>query len=172
MGPMRLATRWFLLLLVALSLVGCATAYQARPLPFKLPERHPNAVQVDGLTVAAEAFDRRAAAARAFGFDVLGAGLLPVQVVFDHRGERPVRIEPGQTFLEDAKGRLWPLLEERLAYERVTRFQQTRQAFREGVYGGFLGGVAGALVGAAVGVIEGEDVARRAASQGLSAGER
>lgn len=102
-------------------------------------------------------------AARAFGFDVIAAGLLPVEIAFDNRGNSPLAINPSQTFLENGDGKLWPVLNDRFAYDRVTQYAQTRKIFREGSYGAFLGGVAGALVGAAVGVVSGEDVGRSVA---------
>lgn len=150
-------------------LTACAGGYKAAPVGFELPERYPNATQVAGATVGAHSYTNAKAASQAFGFDVIDAGLLPVQVVFDHRGENPLAINPAQTFLENEEGKLWPVLNDRFAYERVTRYAQTKQIFSEGTYGAFLGGVAGALVGAAVGVVTGEDVGRTA-GKGAAAG--
>lgn len=138
---------------------ACATQYKAKPLPFRLPSAYPNATQVAGATVGAEAYMDRSKAQRLFGFDIRGAGITPVQVAFDNTGKTPLKINPGQTFLEDKDGQLWPILENRFAYERVTKYAQTHEIFKEGAYKGFLGGVAGALVGAAVGVVSGRDVA-------------
>ncbi len=157
-------------LVLAASLVtACASSYHAQPVPFELPETYENAQRVAGATIAARAYTDASSAAADFGFDVIDAGLLPVQVVFDHQGESPLVINPGQTFLVDAQGRLWPVLDERFAYERATRYAQTKQVFGEGAYGGFLGGVAGALVGAAVGVVSGENVSQ-SAREGAAAG--
>lgn len=162
------ATLLFLALAGGLA-AGCGTAYKAAPVGFELPERYPNASQIAGATVGAVAYANPKAAAQAFGFDVIDAGLLPVQVVFDHRGQNPLAINPAQTFLENEEGKLWPVLNDRFAYERVTHHAQTKKIFSEGAYGAFLGGVAGALVGAAVGVVSGEDVGRSAA-KGAAAG--
>lgn len=150
----------FLVLLAAALATGCSTGYKATPVGFELPERHANATQVAGATLGATAYTDKTAAAKAFGFDVIGAGLLPIEVAFDHRGPSPLVINPAQTFLEDGDGKLWPVLNDRLAYDRVTKYAQTRQTFSEGSYGAFLGGVAGAVVGAAVGVVSGDDVGR------------
>lgn len=166
------ATLLFLMLAGGLA-AGCGTAYKAAPVGFELPERYPNASQIAGATVGAVAYADPKAAGQAFGFDVIDAGLLPVQVVFDHRGENPLAINPAQTFLENEEGKLWPVLNDRFAYERVTQYAQTNKIFREGAYGAFLGGVAGALVGAAVGVVSGEDVGRsvaRGAAVGAAGG--
>lgn len=147
-------------ILAALLATGCTSAYKATPVGFELPERHANATQMAGATVGAVAYTDKALAAQAFGFDVIAAGLLPVEIAFDNRGDSPLAINPAQTFLENGDGKLWPVLNDRFAYDRVTQYAQTRKIFREGSYGAFLGGVAGALVGAAVGVVSGEDVGR------------
>lgn len=172
LSPKAVAGAAMVVLAAALS-SACATSYKAQPVPFELPQRYANATAIAGATVAAQAYADERAASQAFGFDVIDAGLLPVQVVFDNQGDTPLLINPAQTFLEDAQGRLWPVLNERFAYERVTKYAQTKQIFKEGAYGGFLGGVAGALVGAAVGVVTGQDVgetAREGAATGAAGG--
>jgi hypothetical protein len=151
------------------ALASCATKYKAQPVSFKLPTSYANAQEVAGISVAAEAYAERKKASKAFGFDARGAGLLPVQVVFDHQGQKPVKINPGQSFLEDTEGNLWPILDERFAYERVTKFVQTHEMFRQGAYAGALGAMAGAVVGAAVGVVTGDDVGE-AAGKGAAVG--
>ena len=140
--------------------VGCSTAYKATPLSFKSPESFGNMVQIFGARVGAEAFVDQAAAQKAFGFDIRGAGMLPVQVVFDNQGSHTLEINPGQTFLEDQKGNLWPILTDKFAYERATKYAQTHQIFKQGAYNGFLGAAAGSLIGAAIGIVSGRDVAR------------
>lgn len=172
MTSMRYVKSWLSLMTlvsVTLALAACATTYKAQPLPFRLPSSYPNATVVAGATLGAEAYVDKDQAGNTFGFDVRGAGLLPVQVVFDNKGTHPLVINPGQTFLVDNEGKLWPVLEERFAYERVTKYAQTKKIFSEGAYSGFLGGVAGGLIGAAVGVVSGEDVAS-AAGKGAAAG--
>jgi hypothetical protein len=156
-------------LIAVLAATGCASGYKAQPVPFKLPTSYANRQEVVGISVAAEAYAERKKATQAFGFDARGAGLLPVQVVFDHHGDNAVKINPGQSFLEDGEGNLWPVLEDRFAYERLTKFVETKEIFREGAYRGALGAVAGAVVGAAVGVVTGEDVGK-AAGQGAAVG--
>lgn len=154
---------------IAITLGGCGTAYKAQPLPFKVPSAYSNATELNGATIAADAYADRRRAAQTFGFDIREAGMLPVQVVFDNKGSVPLVINPAQTFLVDEDGQLWPVLQDRFAYERVTQYSQTRKIFQEGAYGGFLGTMAGALIGAAVGVVTGEDVGRKA-GEGAAAG--
>ena len=142
---------------------ACATSYKAKPLPFKAPSSYENATDVAGALVAAQAYADPKKAEEAFGFNIRGSGMLPVQVVFDNQGPHSLRINPQQTFLEDEAGNLWPILAEQTAYERTTKYAHTKQIFKEGAYGGFLGATAGAIVGAAVGVVAGENVAVTAA---------
>jgi len=151
-----------------LFIASCAT-YKARPMPFRAPASYPNALEVAGAVVGAEAYSDLEKAKEAFGFDIRAAGMLPVQVVFDNQGTHPLRINPGQTFLEDKQGNLWPILSEQTAYERATRYADTKQIFKEGAYTGFLGAAAGAIIGAAIGIVTGENVAV-AAGKGAAVG--
>ncbi len=153
--------------------VGCATSYKVKPLPFKAPEAHANAVEVAGATVAARAFVDPTEANDAFGFNIRGAGMLPVQVVFDHQGAQALEINGAQTFLEDDEGNLWPLLTSEMAHERAAKLAQTRDIVDKGVYHGLLGAAAGAVIGAAIGIVTGENVAGTAgkgAAVGAAAG--
>jgi len=149
--------------------IACGTAYKAKPLPFKLPASYGNAVEVGGAWVGAEAFADSKKAQEAFGFNIRGAGMLPVQVVFDHQGSHAFKIRAEQTFLEDEVGNLWPILSDQTAYERATRYAQTKQIFKEGAYAGFLGAAAGAIIGAAIGVVAGSNVGS-AVGKGAAAG--
>lgn len=157
-------------LLVSLFLsLGCAASYKAKPLPFKAPSGYPNAFEVAGAVVGAQAFAEPKEAKEAFGFDIRSAGMLPVQVVFDNQGTHPLEINGAQTFLEDDAGNLWPLLEREMAYERATKYAETNKIFKEGAYHGFLGAAAGAVIGAAVGIVGGDNVAS-AAGKGAAVG--
>jgi hypothetical protein len=152
--------KYFSRMLLALGLLiagGCET-YQVKPLPFKAPASFQNVTQVAGADVAARAFTDKTETKAAFGFDILGAGMLPVQVVFDNQGDHPLEINGPQSFLEDNTGNLWPILSSQTAYERASRYARTKQIFSEGAYAGFLGAAAGAIVGAAVGIVTGEGV--------------
>jgi hypothetical protein len=137
---------------------ACATSYKAQPLPFRSPESYDNAARAAGAVVAAQAYVNSKKAEESFGFDVRGAGFLPVQVIFDNQGTHPFRINPAQSFLEDDQGNLWPILSDQTAYERATKYAQTKQIFKGGAYGGFLGAAAGALIGAAVGIVAGQGI--------------
>lgn len=119
---------------VLLLAASCATRYKAKPMPFRSPESYGNAVRVAEVVVAGRAFSEKAEAAEAFGFDIRGAGMLPVQVVFDNPTVRDLEIHRGQTFLEDRTGNLWSIMARDLAYERATRYAETHEMFKEGAY--------------------------------------
>ncbi|MBI5665302.1 MAG: hypothetical protein HZC49_09525 [Nitrospirae bacterium] len=156
--------------LISLLLISaCGTTYKAKPLPFKAPGAYPNVMEVAGTEIAAKAYVDSAEAKEAFGFNVREAGMLPVQVIFDNKGSHSFEIDPSQTFLEDADGNLWPVLERNMAYERATKYTQTKEIFKEGAYHGFLGAAAGALIGGAIGIVSGENVGS-AIGKGAAAG--
>lgn len=148
---------------------ACSTAYEAKPLPFKAPSSYANHVEVDGAIIGARAFTDQEEARQFFGFDVLGAGLLPVQVSFDNQSGHPLRIVPAQTFLEDDEGNIWPILANNIAYERATKHAETKDMAKSAGKGGLLGAVGGALIGAAIGIVTGEGVGA-AAGQGAAVG--
>jgi len=170
---MKRKNLWFLFLVPIIFFLGCSTAYKARPLPIKHPSAYQNSVQVAGATIGSKAFVAKEEAKNAFGFDIRSAGMLPVQIVADNQGKNALSIVAEQTFLQDTEGNLWPVLADRFAYERVTKYAQTKKIFREGAYAGVLSGTAGALIGAAIGIVSGQNVASSAgkgAAVGAAAG--
>ncbi len=148
---------------------GCSKSYKAKPLSFKMPSAYKNVVNVAGSDIAAKAYVDIAEAKEVFGFDLRGAGMLPVQVIFDNQGQNAFEINGQQTFLEDAEGNLWPILSTRIAYDRATKYAKTKNIFKEGVYHGLLGAAAGSLIGAAIGIVTGDNVAA-AAGKGAAVG--
>jgi hypothetical protein len=162
---------FFITLIVFIS--GCSTSYKVKPLPFKSPDSLNNVVNIVGAQVAAIAFVDDAKTKEAFGFDIHGAGMLPVQVVFDNQGPISLEINAQQTFLEDEEGNLWPILSKGIAYERATKYAKTKKIFEKGAYHGFLGAAAGSIIGAAIGIVSGENVASavgKGAAVGAAAG--
>ena len=155
---MRNLTKILTIGLLIIFAAACSTAYKAKPLPFRAADSYPNSTEFGETLVGAQAYADKEQAKDAFGFDVRGAGMLPVQVVFDNRGEHPVKINPSQTFLEDQEGNLWPILDREIAYDRATKYAQTKQIVSEGAYHGVLGAAAGAIIGAAVGIVTGSNV--------------
>ena len=165
---MRIRTSIVAALCAIFLLAGCQS-YQRTVVPFKMPQAYPNAQNVAGTTIAAKAYDDKTEAQSAFGFDIVGAGVLPVQVIFDNRGTHPIEIVPGQTFLVDAQNNMWPILDATLAYDRIDKKTSMGRVAPEAAKGGLLGGAAGAILGAAIGIISGTNVGR-AAGVGAAAG--
>jgi hypothetical protein len=155
--------------IIALAFVlGCAS-YESKVVPFKMPTAYPNAQEVAGATIAAQAYSDKKEAEDAFGFDIIGAGLMPVRVVFDNKGKHLIDIVANQTFLVDVDNNLWPVLEERMAYDRIQKKTEFGKVAPEGAKYGMLGGIAGGVIGAAIGIVSGHNVAD-AAMKGAAVG--
>jgi len=161
-------TRLFCWFVIAIVFTGCTT-YKEQQVGFKMPAAYPNATEVVGATIGAQAYDDAGEAQKAFGWNIRSAGLLPVQIVFDNLGAYSLEIEPAQTFLIDDEDNLWAILESRLAYERVSSKTDLSRIAGKSVKPGILGGAAGALVGAAIGIVSGTNVGS-AAGKGAALG--
>jgi hypothetical protein len=147
---------------MVLLLVACAESYTAKPLPFRLPEAYPNSQQAGGAVIGVRSYTDAREARENFGFDIIAAGMLPVEIVIDNKGPHPLEINGGQTFLEDKQNNLWPVLNRNLAYDRATKYAQTKETFSEAAHSGFLGAAAGAAIGLAIGVLSGHNVVETA----------
>lgn len=154
---MRIIIQGLVVLASFVFLVSCAS-YKSQEVSFRHPTAYPGMQTAAGAQVAAQHYADRGAARQAFGFDIRGVGILPVQVVLDNLGSHPLTIVPEQTFLIDGEGALWNLLDRRTAYERVE--SSTEYARIAGGAGkrSVLGAAGGAIVGAALGVLTGENV--------------
>lgn len=166
---MKKEQTYICIIILVFMLAACSTAYKAKPIPFKDPSSFPNAQDALGVVIAAKAYVDVKEAKEAFGFNIREAGMLPVQIIFDNQNFKTLEIDPSQTFLEDNESNLWPILEKNFAYERATKYAQTKKIFKEGAYNAFLGASAGALIGAAVGIVSGDNVAT-SAGKGAAAG--
>lgn len=152
--------------------VGC-TSYERQVVPFKMPESSPNAVNVDGAIIAARSFINPAEAKEAFGFDIRSAGILPVQVTFNNKSEHHLVIIAEQTFLIDADSNVWPILDQNLAYDRLSKKTELGRVMPEAAKSGLLLGAAGAVIGAAIGIVTGTNVGEavgKGAAIGAAAG--
>lgn len=139
-------------------LFTACTVYQSREIPFRPPGQYANLQIVAGAQLAAESYGDQARAKEVFGFDIRGAGLLPVQVAVENNGDRRLELVPEQTFLVDNAGNYWNLLDRRTAYKRVEASSEFGTIVKSGSQKAFWGAAAGALVGLAIGVLDGGNV--------------
>lgn len=172
MSRYRLIHASWMILLFVVVFVGCET-YRQQVVPFRLPAAYPNVVTAADAQIAAQAYDDPKQAQEAFGFDIRGAGILPVMVVFDNTGKHTLEIVANQTFLVDVENNLWPILEQNMAYDRISKKTEMGKVVPEGAKGAVLAGAAGAIIGAAIGIVTGRGVgeaAGRGAAVGAAAG--
>lgn len=161
-----------LVVIIIISLFGC-TRYETKIQPLRMPSAYPNATQIGDALMGAEAYSDSKKAEKAFGFDIRGAGVLPVRVVFDNKGKFPLEIVSSQTFLVDIENNAWPVLDQNLAYERISKKTEMGEVAPQAAKYGALGGLAGGIVGAAIGVVSGSsvgDAAMKGAAAGAAAG--
>jgi len=56
---------------------ACSKAYIAKPVAFKVPSAYGNAIQIEGMEIAAKAFLDKKEAKAIFGFNIRKAGMYP-----------------------------------------------------------------------------------------------
>ncbi len=165
--------RSFSIIFLLLLLITSCSTYKPQATPFRLPQAYTNVQNLNGLSVAAFSWQNEEEAKAAFGFNVIKAGLLPVQVVFDNQTPQTFQINPSQTFLVNDREELFPVLDNQSAYDRVQRSSGFQEAAKGLAKGTFWGSAAGAVIGAAIGVAAGRsagDYAMRGAVTGAAAG--
>ena len=146
------------LLILLLVFSGC-THYKSQYVSFRPPEGYTNHRELSGISVGGEAYADADAAEKAFGFDIKGAGLLPVMLVMDNKSGRSVEIVAGQTFLVDDGGNYWPVVPNNVAFERLESSTQLASFFGKGAgKGALLGAAAGGILATAIGIVSGKSV--------------
>ena len=145
-------------MMLCLTLVSSCATYKTQYVSFKPPEAYPNFQVVAGAPMAAEAYADQGQATEAFGFDIRGAGLLPVQLVIDNRSGQTIEIVSGQTFLVDDDNRYWNVMENRGAVERVEQYTTSGAVAAGAGKSAMFGAVAGTILGAAIGIVSGRNV--------------
>ncbi len=146
------------LLIAAVTLSAC-TSYQSQFVSFRPPEAYANKQLVSGISLGGEAYADKKEAENAFGFDIRGAGLLPVQLVMNNQSGKTLEIVASQTFLVDNDGRYWQVVPNNVAVDRLENSTQLASFFGKGAGKGALLGVAGgAILGAALGIVSGKSV--------------
>ncbi|MBW2061167.1 MAG: hypothetical protein JRI95_06330 [Deltaproteobacteria bacterium] len=147
-------------LILALLAVGGCTGYTYMPVPFKAPEAYLNHQRLDGAVIAIRSYSSSIEAKEAFGFDIIGAGLLPLQIIMDNKGPHSYELVPAQTLLKDADNNLWNILPAERAYDRVNKKDELARLGKTGAKSAALTGAAGAILGFALGVITDSDISR------------
>jgi len=148
------SSRVGLLIVLALGLTaaGCAR-YQRKPLAFMPAASYPNHQEVDGALFGVRMVRDSTQAREAFGFDILDAGVLPVQVVIENGSQQSLRVVADQCFLIMPDGQMYPLLRADLARERIAKKTSWGEVGPRAGRGALLGAAGGALVGVALGVV-------------------
>lgn len=141
-----------MIVFVCSNMLAACTTYERQIVPFKMPERSANAVSFDGAVIAARIFTQKEAQ-EAFGFDIISAGIFPVQVSFDNKSEQSIKIIAEQTFLVDDESNVWPVLEQSMAYDRLVKKTELGKVAPEAMESALLMSAAGAAIGAAIGIV-------------------
>ena len=146
-------------LLIPLMLVSACTPYRSQYVGFRPAEDYVNRLVVSGVTIGGEAFADKGAAQEAFGFDIKGSGLIPVQVVMTNQGTKNLEIVTNQTFLVNDQNRYFQVVPNAVAVDRIEKSTQFASFFgSETGKGAVLGAVGGAILGAAVGIVSGRNI--------------
>ncbi len=159
MGTMR-AGMW-VVLVVAFAAGGCQR-YERRAMPFSAATDYASHQSVDGADLGVLLMDDPGQAEDAFGFDIVGAGVLPAQVVIDNNGSESVQVVPSQCYLVMPNGDRYGLLDPDKARERIGRRTSWGEVGPRAGRGALLGGAGGAILGGAIGVVTGKNVLRAA----------
>jgi len=151
-------------IIILLFINGCSKAFVAKPVPFKMPSVYGNSVSIDKAIAAAEVFNNAKQDKKMFGFDIHGAGMLPVQVVFKNEGFQDFQIVIDQTFLEEINGNMWEVLTGDIAKARATQSAQDKKALKEAGKKGVIAAGIGAVIGTIIGVATGSNVGKAAST--------
>lgn len=145
-----------------LFIMACSKAFVAKPVRFKMPSVYGNAVRMDKTIAGAEVFNNSSADKIIFGFDIHGAGMLPVQVVFENTGYVDYTVVVDQTFLEEINGNMWEALSGDIAKARATQHAQDKKALKEAGKKGVIAAAIGAVTGAIIGTLTRDSIGKSA----------
>lgn len=152
---------FFSILALSVFVSGCST-YKTQYTGFRPPEDYANTQRIGNVTIGAEAYPDNQTAKNAFGFDIKGAGLLPVQLVMNNPGSAGYEVITSQTFLVDQTNRYWQLIPNKVAVERVEEATEYGAYAKGAGKKAVLGAAGGAILGAALGIVTGQNVGEAA----------
>lgn len=144
--------------LLVLVIATACVSYKRQEVPFQPPTAINNMQTINGMELAAISYADEKKAGEAFGFNIIKAGLLPVQIVVDNKSTGSFQFNPGQTFLVDAQGNYWNLLDQATAYDRLEKSSEYAGIAKQAGKRSLLGAAGGAVVGAAIGILTGNNV--------------
>ncbi|ACH37108.1 lipoprotein, putative [Citrifermentans bemidjiense Bem] len=157
-------------LMISMLLFSACTSYKSQYVSFRPPEAYTNYREVNGVSMGGEAYPDADSAEKAFGFDIKGAGLLPVMLVFDNKSANNLELISGQTFLVDDGGNYWPVVPNNTAFDRLESSTQFASFFGKGAgKGAILGAAAGGILATAIGIASGKSVGE-AVGKGVALG--
>lgn len=140
-------TGWIILGVLA----ACSAPLKTGVIAFRPLEGNPNAVNVGGMLVSAEAYDSADRMENTFGTDLRSAEILPVLLVAKNTGSHRMEILVGQSFGQTARGELVTTYTQAQAASRIRSSSIARQFVSKVALGALAGAAAGAAIGAAVG---------------------
>lgn len=156
-------------LILPIFLISGCTAYKTQFTGFRPAEEYANVQVVAGVTIGGEAYAEKDAAENAFGFDIRGAGILPVQVVLNNNSGKSLELVSTQTFLVDAENRYWNIIPNNTAIDRIEKSTQLAAFLGKGAgKGAILGAIGGTVIGAALGIVSGRSVGEAALKGGAA----
>lgn len=145
--------------MIAMLLISACTSYKSQYVSFRPPEAYTNYRELAGVSLGGEAYPDADSAEQAFGFDIKGAGLLPVMLVVDNKSGKSLDIVAGQTFLVDEGGNYWPVVPNNVAFDRLESSTELSSYFGKGAgKGALLGAAAGGVLATAIGIASGKSV--------------
>jgi hypothetical protein len=162
--------RFALAALAAFSMIlmSCGHSYEYKAIPVRPMSAYPGQASLGDVRFGAQAFYDESAATELFGFNVKGAGVLPVQVLIHNQGSDSIAILEGST-IQDEDGNVWQVLPSSVVYDRLDKYTSGSLSAQDGAKRTLLWGLAGAVIGAAVGIAGGTDVGE-AAGKGAAVG--
>lgn len=140
-------TGWLVLALLA----ACSAPLKSGTVAFRPPESNPQAVNVNGLFVSVEPYDRPEQMEQTFGADLRSADVLPVLVVAKNTAPHRYQILGFQAYGVTPDGGLVTTYSLGQATERIRGSAVATKFAAKVVLGALAGAAAGVAIGAAVG---------------------
>lgn len=143
------------IILLFISLMGCAAPLRMSVAPFSPPETLPNKQKVWGLVIAADLIDTPAKSERIFGTDLSATGVLPVHLIVSNTGSEEFVVDASQVY-GVASGEYFPAYNLSQAARLVRESSIGTSVATQAAAGAIAGAALGAAVGAGIGHAAGD----------------